>query len=366
MKVNFIDLQKQYQKYKKEIDKEIEDVLSSSLYIGGEKLGILSNKLAYFTESKFVLPVSSGTDALLVSLMAYDIGAGDEVVTTPFTFIATAEVIAFLGAKPVFVDIDEKTYNIDVSRIEEKITSKTKAIIPVSLYGQPADMDEINEIAKRHNIAVIEDACQSFGATYKGKKSCNLSNIGCTSFFPSKPLGCYGDGGAIFTNDATLYDKMHSIANHGQTQRYIHKYIGINGRLDAIQAAILNVKLDYFEDEVQQRIEIANRYSELLKDLDIVLPEIKNDRTSPFAQYSIRVKNRAEVIKKLNNAGVPTAVHYPMPLYKQEAFREYNYDAKDYPVTELVSSEIMSLPMSAFLSKEEQDYVIKILKEALK
>ena len=365
MKINFIDLQKQYQQYKDDIDSQIADVLNSSQYIGGEKIGILSNMLANYSKSKFVLPVSSGTDALLVALMALDVKEGDEVITTPFTFIATAEVIAFLKAKPVFVDIDEKTYNIDVSKIEEKISPKTKAIIPVSLYGQPADMDEINAIAKKYHLSVIEDGCQSFGAEYKGKKSCNLSDIGCTSFFPSKPLGCYGDGGAIFTNDAILYDKMKSIANHGQTQRYIHKYIGINGRLDAIQAGVLIAKLNYFDDEVKKRAEVAKRYKELLKDLDVILPFVKDDRSCVFAQYSIRVKNRQKVIKELNNLGIPTAVHYPMPLYKQEAFKDFGYIDKEFEVTNRVSDEIMSLPMSPFLSEEEQIFIANSLRKVL-
>jgi len=253
MKINFIDLQRQYQDYKKEIDDGIASVLNSSQYIGGEHVSSLEKNLANYTNSKYAIGVSSGTDALVVALMAYDIGAGDEVITTPFTFIATAEVISFLGATPVFVDIDEDTYNIDASLIEAKITDKTKAIMPVSLYGQVSDMNEINALAKKYNIAVIEDGCQSFGGTYNNQKSCNLSDIGCTSFFPSKPLGCYGDGGAIFVNDDELYAKMKSIANHGQTKRYIHKYVGLNARLDAIQAAILNVKLKYFDKEVYSR-----------------------------------------------------------------------------------------------------------------
>ncbi len=360
MKINFIDLQGQYQAYKSEIDAAIHNVLDSSQYIGGPYMEELKQKLCAYTGSKYCIPCSSGTDALLIALMAYDIGAGDEVITTPFTFIATAEVIAFLGAIPVFVDIDETTYNIDPKLIEAKITPKTKAIIPVSLYGQPADMDEINAIAKKHNIPVIEDACQSFGAEYKGKKSCNLSEIGCTSFFPSKPLGCYGDGGAIFTNDDALYEKMNSIANHGQTERYIHKYVGINGRLDAIQAAILSVKMNHFEAEVAKREAIGARYTELLKNA-VVTPVVKADRTSPYAQYSVRVKDRDAVMKKLGEAGVPTAVHYPKPLYIQEAFAGCTQKPEEFPVTERVTKEIMSLPMSPFLSEAEQDFVVAAL-----
>ena len=361
MKIPFIDLHKQYLKYKDEIDSEIADVLDSSIYIGGKKISLLEERLAEFTGSKRVIVCSSGTDALLLSLMALDIKKGDEVITTPFTFIATAEVIAYLGATPVFVDIDEKTYNIDPNKIEQKITKNTKAILPVSLYGQPCDMDEINKIAKKYGLKVIEDGCQSFGATYKGKKSCNLSDIGCTSFFPSKPLGCYGDGGAIFTNDEELATKIKMLLNHGQNERYRHKYIGINGRLDAIQAAVLLVKLKYFPNEIKKREEIGKRYTELLKDGDIITPYIKNDRSSVYAQYSIRVKDRDKVVKHLNKKGIPTAVHYPLPLHLQECFEYLGYKVGDFEIAEKVSKEIMSLPMSPFLEKNIQDMIIKEL-----
>ena len=331
------------------------------MYIGGKKITLLEEKLAKFVGSKRAIVCSSGTDALLLSLMALDIKQGDEVITTPFTFIATAEVIAHLGATAVFVDIDEKTYNIDPNKIESKITKNTKAILPVSLYGQPADMDEINNIAKKYNLKVIEDGCQSFGATYKDKKSCNLSDIGCTSFFPSKPLGCYGDGGAIFTNDEELAVKLKMLLNHGQNERYKHKYIGINGRLDAIQAAVLLVKLKYFSSEVKKREEIGERYTNLLQNSSIITPYIKNDRSSVYAQYSIRVKNRDKLVKHLNEKGIPTAVHYPMPLHLQECFRYLGYKEGDFEVAEQISKEIMSLPMSPFLEKEDQDRIVKEL-----
>ena len=361
MKIPFIDLQKQYQEYKKEIDEQIAEVLESSIYIGGKKVTLLEEKLAKFTGAKRAIVCSSGTDALLLSLMALGIKKGDEVITTPFTFIATAEVISLLGATPVFVDIDEKTYNIDPNKIEEKITKHTKAILPVSLYGQVADMKEINKIAKKHDLKVIEDGCQSFGATYRGKKSCNLSDIGCTSFFPSKPLGCYGDGGAIFTNDEELALKIKMLLNHGQNMRYRHKYIGINGRLDAIQAAVLLIKLKYFSNEVKQREEIGKRYTNLLKDSDIITPYIEDDRSSVYAQYSIRVKNRDKVIEHLNKQGIPTAIHYPMPLHLQECFGYLGYKEGDFEVAEKISKEILSLPMSAFLNKEVQDDIVKAL-----
>lgn len=358
MKINFIDLQGQYQKYKNEIDKEIHEVLDSSMYIGG-KVTELEKNLVDFLGCKHAIACSSGTDALLLALMALDIKAGDEVITTPFTFIATAEMIAFIGATPVFVDIDEKTYNIDASKIEEKITNKTKAIMPVSLFGQVADMDEINLIAKKYNIKVIEDAAQSFGAEYKGKKSCNLSDIGTTSFFPAKPLGCYGDGGAVFTNDDELASKMRIILNHGQTQRYLHSHIGINGRLDAMQAGVLNVKLKYFNEEIIKRQNIAEKYNNNLK--NVVIPIVEKDSKSVWAQYCIRVKDREDVLKKCSNKGVPTGVYYPIPLHLQEVFQYLGYKNGDFPITEKISNDIMALPMSAFLKDEEQDYIIEVV-----
>ena len=363
MTIPFIDLKTQYETYKEEINKEVLGVMESTQFIMGPQVTKLENRLAEFTGAKHAIGCSSGTDALILALLALDIKAGDEIITTPFTFIATAEVIALLGAVPVFVDICDMNYNIDYTKIEEKITSKTKAIMPVSLYGQTSNMDKINEIASKHNLPVIEDACQSFGAEFNGKKSCNLSTIGCTSFFPSKPLGCYGDGGAIFCNDDELAKKIKTILNHGQEERYKHKLIGINGRIDAMQAAVLNVKLNHFEDEVKARIEIGSRYSELLKDSDEVkAPFVFEDRTSVYAQYSVLCKDREALSKKLNDAGVPTAVHYPIPLHLQEAFAYLGGKEGDFPVSERVSKGIMSLPMSPFLTKEQQDNVVKAIK----
>ncbi len=363
MKLPFIDLKAQYEAHKDEINKEILGVLESTQFILGPQVSKLEESLANFTGSKHVIACSSGTDALFISLMALDIKAGDEVITTPFTFIATAEVIALVGAKPVFVDIEEDTYNIDTNLIENAITDKTKAIMPVSLYGQCANMDEINKIAKRHNLHVVEDGCQSLGATYNGRESCNLSDIGCTSFFPSKPLGCYGDGGAVFTNDDELAKKIRTIGNHGQQERYKHKYIGINGRLDAMQAAILNVKMRYFKDEIKTRGKIGARYNQLLSDCNVIAPKILEGRTSVFAQYSIRSTCRDDLASKLNQAGIPTAVHYPISLHQQEAFAYLGYKDGDFPVSEKVSREIMSLPMSPYLTKEQQDLVVKFIKE---
>lgn len=364
--MEFINLKAQYAAYKAEIDERVLSVFGSAAFIMGKEVEELEAAMSAYTGAKHAVSCASGTDALLLALMALDIGAGDEVITTPFTFIATAEVIALLGAKPVFVDIDEATYNIAPSKIEAAITDRTKAIIPVSLYGQCADMDEINAIAEKHGITVIEDAAQSFGAEYKGKKSCNLSRIGCTSFFPSKPLGCYGDGGAIFTSDDAVAAKLKSLRNHGQGERYMHKYVGINGRLDAVQAAVLNVKLKYFDAELQKRAELAANYASLLAGADLILPTVKEDRTSVYGQYSVRVKNRESVIAKLSDAKVPTAVHYPRPLHLQECFSYLGQGVGSFEVSEKVSNEIMSLPFSPFLTAEEQESVATALKAAVK
>lgn len=357
MKMNFIDLQAQYKKYKDEIDTQIHQVLDTSAYILGPKVAELEKNLAEFTGVKHAIACSSGTDALLLALMAYDIKAGDEVITSPFTFIATAEMIAFVGATPVFVDIDERTYNIDPAKIEAAITPKTKAIMPVSIFGQTPDMDAINAIGKKHNIPVIEDGAQSFGALYKGKRSCGMSEIGCTSFFPAKPLGCYGDGGAVFTNCDEMNEKMRILLNHGQTERYVHSHVGINGRLDAIQAGVLNVKLKYYKEEIETRQAVAKRYANGLK--SVVVPHVDKDCVSVWAQYCIRVKDRDAMIKKCGDAGVPTAVYYPIPLHLQNVFKYLGYKEGDMPVTEEVSKDIMALPMSAFLKEEEQKFVIE-------
>lgn len=364
--MEFINLKAQYKAYESEIDSRIKGVMESAAFIMGKEVEACEKSLAQFTGSRHAISCASGTDALLLALMGLGVGVGDEVITTPFTFIATAEVIALLGAKSVFVDIKDDDYNIDASLIEAKITAKTKAIIPVSLYGQVADMDEINAVAKKHKIAVIEDGCQSFGAEYKGQKSCNLSTIGTTSFFPSKPLGCYGDGGALFTNDDELAAKIASIRNHGQAARYEHHLVGINGRFDAIQAAVVNVKLKYFGDELAKREELRVRYNELLADVDgVITPFVKSDRNTVTAQYSIRVKNREKVIKSLADQGIPTAVHYPKPLHLQKAFEDLGYKVGDFPVSELVSGEVLSLPFSQFLTHEEQDKVVSALKSAV-
>jgi UDP-2-acetamido-2-deoxy-ribo-hexuluronate aminotransferase len=358
MNIDFSNLKYQYKLYKNDIDIAIHNVLDNSNYIMGEEVVQLEKSLENFTGAKFAITCSSGTDALLLAMMALDIKPSDEIITTPFTFIATAETIALLGAVPVFVDIDEKTYNIDASKIEEKITSKTKVIMPVSLYGQPADMDNIQNIANKHNLKVIVDGAQSFGSTYKGKTDSNLGDISTTSFFPAKPLGCFGDGGAVFTNDEKLANKIKSLRVHGQSKRYHHKYIGMGGRMDTIQCAIVNVKLKYYPKDLALRQVVASKYTQALKDTDLILPYIENNCTSAFAQYSVRVKNRDELQARLKEQGIPTAVHYPMPLHLQECFEYLGYKKGDLPISELISNEIISLPMNPYVSDDEIEYIV--------
>lgn len=358
MAIQFIDLKSQYQALKSGIDGRIQAVLDHGQYIMGPEVAELEARLAAYTGARHCITCASGTEALLMSLMALDIKPGDEVVTTPFTFVATAEVIALLGAVPVFVDIEPDTCNIDVSKIEAAITAKTRAIMPVSLYGQPADMDEINAIAEKHGLPVIEDAAQSFGAVYKGGKSCNLSTIGCTSFFPSKPLGCYGDGGAIFTNDDGLAQAMREIRVHGQEKRYVHTRIGVGGRMDTLQCAIVLGKMDRFEWEVEQRLIVGARYNERFVEKMPVVTQ-RADRTSVFAQYTVFVKNREEVQAALKALGVPTAVHYPIPLNRQVAYQALSKISGNLTASDLMASQVMSLPMSADLSQEDQNQIIK-------
>lgn len=361
MKIDFANLGKAYNEHQQEIDSAIQKVVSESRFIMGQEVNELEEDLQEFTRSKYAITCSSGTDALLLALMALNISPGDEIITTPFTFIATAETIAFLGAIPVFVDIFEDTYNIDYNQIESKITKRTKAIMPVSLYGQIANMDEINAIANKYNLPVIEDAAQSFGATQNGIRSCNLSTIGCTSFFPAKPLGCFGDGGALFTNDDKIAKKVKSLRIHGQTKRYFHQYIGIGGRLDTLQAAVLQKKLEHYHEDIKRRQQIAESYNTKLEGYTVT-PYIRPGNTSVWAQYSIRVKNRNDVQAKLKEKGIPTAIHYPKPLHLQECFKYLGYTEGSFPVSEKVSKEIMSLPMNPYLTKEEILYITSELK----
>jgi len=365
MSIPFIDLKTQYHALKHQIQARINAVLDHGQYIMGPEVKELEDRLSAYTGSKHCITVASGTEALLMSLMALGIKPGDEVITTPFTFVATAEVIVLLGAKPVFVDVEHDTGNIDANLIEAKITSKTKAIMPVSLYGQTSDMDEINAIAARYgNIPVIEDAAQSFGATYKGRKSCNLSTIGCTSFFPSKPLGCYGDGGAIFTNDDELAQAMREIRVHGQSQRYVHTRVGVGGRMDTIQCAVVLAKLDRFDWEVEQRKIIGKKYSDLLAQIELInkikLCTIKSDRTSVYAQYTIFVKDRAQLQKRLKDEGIPTAVHYPIPLNEQEAYKHLCC-SDCTPIAKQLAKQVMSLPIHSYLTEEMQQQIISFM-----
>jgi UDP-2-acetamido-2-deoxy-ribo-hexuluronate aminotransferase len=350
--IEFVDLKTQQRKILSELERRMKAVLQHGKYIMGPEIQELEEKLAAYVGVKHCIAVASGTDALLIALMALGVGAGDEVVTTPFTFISTGETIVLLGAKPVFVDIDSRTYNLDSSLLEAAITPKTRAILPVSLYGQCANFDTINAVAGKYGIPVIEDAAQSFGATYRGRKSCALSSIGCTSFFPSKPLGCYGDGGACFTDDEELAAKMRWIRVHGQDRRYHHTVLGINGRMDTLQAAVLLAKMEVFADELEARARIAARYDELLRDV-VVVPHIESNNTSVYAQYTVEVDHREAMQEKLRGEGIPTAVHYPVPLHLQPVFAGRNLPEKSFPVAESAARRVLSLPMHPYLTDAE-------------
>ena len=356
MKIDFANLQLQYQKYKSDIDASIHAVLNKSNYIMGEEIKQLEAELSTFTGTKHAITCSSGTDALLLALMAMDIQPSDEIITTPFTFVSTAETIASMKAKPVFVDIESDTFNIDANLIEAAITDKTKAIMPVSLFGQPADMEAIKAIADKYNLKVIIDGAQSFGSTYNGKTDSNLGDISTTSFFPSKPLGCYGDGGAVFTNNDEYAEKIKMIRVHGKNKRYHYKYIGMGGRLDTIQAAILLAKLPHYKKELEEREKVANSYSNKIKS-NATLPIIKLNRSSVWAQYTLKVKNRDDLKNKLQEKGIPTSIYYPLPLHLQKCFKNLKYKSGDLPNSEKASKEVISLPMNAFLNKKQIDYI---------
>lgn len=364
--MEFIDLKAQYKALRPEILRRVERVFEHGKFILGPEVEELEERLAAYTGAKHCITVASGTEALLIALMALDIRPGDEVITTPFTFVATAETIVLAGAKPVFADVEPDTCNIDASKIEAKVTPRTKAIMPVSLYGQPADMDEINAIADRHGLAVIEDAAQSFGAEYKGRKSCHLSTIGATSFFPSKPLGCYGDGGALFTDDDRLAKAMREIRVHGQESRYHHTRIGVGGRMDTLQCAIVLAKLDRFEWEIERRLQIGARYNKLFADLPVGTRAVvqRGDRTSVFAQYTLISDRRQVLLDALRAAGVPTAIHYPRPLNEQPAYRHLCCE-NCTPVSSLLAQQVLSLPMHADLSPEDQDRIASVVRGTL-
>lgn len=364
--MDFIDLKTQYQNLKAQIDANIQKVLNHGQYILGPEVAELEEKLCAYTGAKYCITVANGTDALQIAQMALGIGPGDEVITPGFTYIATAETVALLGAKPVYVDIDPRTCNLDPTLLEAAITPRTKAIIPVSLYGQCADYDAINAIAAKHGIPVIEDAAQSFGATYKGRKSCNLTTIACTSFFPSKPLGCYGDGGAIFTNDDELATVMRQIARHGQDRRYHHIRVGVNSRLDTLQAAILLPKLAVLDQEIAQRQLVAQQYQNLLtqraSEVDnpqrVLLPYVESHNTSAWAQYTLQVPDRQQLQDTLKVQGIPTAVHYPIPLNLQPAVADLS---AHLPVGDVIAQKVVSLPMHPYLDEPSIQRIVDLI-----
>jgi len=362
--MEFIDLKTQYQKYKAEIHEELEKVMTSATFIKGPAVSQFEAELTEHSKANHAIGCSSGTDAILLGLLAMGVRAGDEVLVPDFTFFATAEMVRLIGAVPVFVDIDADTYNMDPARIAEQITDKTVGIIPVSLYGQCSDMDEIDKIATDKGLWVLEDAAQSYGATYKGRKSGSLSAVAATSFFPAKPLGCYGDGGAVFTRNDEVAERVRIYLNHGQVKRYQHAMIGINGRLDSLQAAILSVKLRHFDEEVAVKQQVASWYDTRLGDA-VQTPVVEKHNESVWAQYTIRVPNRSEVQGKLSEKGIPTAVHYPIPLHRQEAFRDLGWSDEQFPVATTASSEVVSLPMHPFLSRDAVDTVADALLEAV-
>ena len=364
--VPFLDLKPQYKALEKVINERIQTVLNHGQFILGPEVVEAEKALGAYIGAK-CLTAASGTDALMMALMALGVGHGDEVITTPFSFFATAEVISLVGATPVFVDIEPVTFNIDPAKLEKAITKKTKAIMPVSLYGQPADYDEINAIAAKHNLPVIEDAAQSFGAPYKGKKSCNLTLVSATSFFPAKPLGCYGDGGAVFTNNDELLKKMEQIRVHGQAGRYHHVMMGINGRLDTLQCAILIEKLKRYDWELARRNEVAARYTESFMSLGadrVVVPQVRGDRGSVWAQYTLRVKDRDAFAVKMKEKGVPTSIHYPSPLHHQPVYSHLRA-LYSCPEAEKASSTCISLPMFPDITDAHVDQVIKAVKESV-
>ncbi|MBF0185653.1 MAG: DegT/DnrJ/EryC1/StrS family aminotransferase [Magnetococcales bacterium] len=362
--MQFIDLKAQYHAYRAEMDAAVQEVMHSAQFINGPQVARLEQALAHFVGVAHAVGFSSGTDALLALLMARNIGPGDEVITTPFTFIATAEVIRLVGAKPVFVDVDPDTLNLDPDGVAEAITPRTRALLPVSLYGQCADFARLHRIAEQHGLWCVEDGCQSFGATYRGRRSCGVSDAAATSFFPAKPLGCCGDGGMAFTQDAAVAERLRVIREHGQVARYQHAVLGINGRLDTLQAAILLAKLPHFEAEITARQRVASYYMQRLEGR-VRLPVLLPDTQSVFAQFTIRLANRDAVQKALAAQGIPTAVHYPAPLHQQAVFADLGYASSAFPHATQAAQEVLSLPMHPFLTTEEQDRVIDALLEQL-
>ncbi|WP_447742124.1 DegT/DnrJ/EryC1/StrS family aminotransferase [Pseudomonas laurentiana] len=361
--IEFIDLKKQQARIKDKLDAAIQKVMFHGQYILGPEVTELEEKLASFVGAKHCITCANGTDALQIALMSLGVGPGDEVITPGFTYIATAETVALLGAKPVYIDVDPRTCNMDPRLLEDAITPRTKAIIPVSLYGQCADYEEINTIADRHGVTVIEDAAQSFGASYKGQRSCNLTRIACTSFFPSKPLGCYGDGGALFTNDDALAVVLRQIARHGQEKRYYHVRVGVNSRLDTIQAAILLPKLEIFQEELDLRQHVAEQYALHLAGVEnVAVPLVQSHCISAYAQYTLIVKDRSRLQEGLREAGIPSAIHYPIPLNKQPAVADTE---TSLPVGDYLAEHVISLPMHPYLTDSDVAHIAAIVRRCV-
>lgn len=359
--MQFVDLKHQYQLYREEILGELEQVMESAAFIQGPALRDLEAELASYVGVRHAIGCSSGTDALILGLMALEVQRGDEIIVPDFSFIATAETVALMGATPVFVDVQADTFNMDPAAVRAALTERTVGIIPVSLYGQIADMAALNAIAAEAGIWVMEDGAQSFGATQHGAQSGALSRVGTTSFFPAKPLGAYGDAGAVFTDDDDLAQRIRMLLNHGQRQRYDHAIVGLNARMDTLQAAVLKVKLRHFEDEIAARNEVADRYTSALAGSGIPTPTVVNGNTSVWAQYTVRVANRDTVRAHMQDAGIPTAVHYPIPLRRQDALSAYAVAGQKHPVTDAAAAEVMSLPMHPFLSSDDISAVTRAL-----
>ena len=355
--MEFIDLKEQYRRYRADIDQRIARVLAHSQYVLEPEVGELEKSLAEYVGVKHCLTVASGTASLEIALRALEIGPGDEVITVPFTWISTAEAVALVGARPVFVDVDPVTYNINLDLLQAALTPRTKAILPVSLFGQMPDYDHLNALAAEKGLAVIEDGAQSFGATQRGRRSCGVTTIGSTSFFPAKPLGCYGEGGALFTKDDNLAEKMRAISTHGGLRRHHHPLLGTNGRFDTVQAAVLLAKLPHLEDELQARAQIGRRYSSALGG-HCVVPAVAPGNTHVYAQYTVRLPERDRVAGQLKAKGIPTAVYYPKCLHEQPVFAKLGYNWGDFPAAEKASREVLSLPMHPFLAEQEQDLII--------
>lgn len=366
MKISLLDLQVQYEKLKEEMDNAILEVVESGRYILGENVKTFEKEMAEFTGAKYAIGVANGTDALHLTLEAYGIEEGDEVITTPFTFFATAEVISQVGATPIFVDIDKDTYNIDVNKIEEKITDKTKAIMPVHIFGQPADMDKIMDIAEKHNLIVIEDACQAIGSSYKGKEIGSIGHAGCFSFFPTKNLGCYGDGGMIVTNDEEIAEKLRMLRFHGQKVKYYNEILGYNSRLDEMQAAILRIKLRHLKDWNEKRRQHSYRYNELLKDTPLKTPVELEDIYSVYHLYILQSEERENLLSHLKENGVSTGIYYPVPLHLQNVYKDLGYKEGDLPNAEYTSKRTFALPLYPEMTKEQQDYIVEKVKEFYK